>query len=145
MLEQSMTVIKPVIVIGDNAIIRFQRLCYLLRQLPIGNNATIHHPNDLILSSFKDYIEDHGEVFQCGIDFTPMMTTNALPKAVALHPATADPGLTHLFLGLNGAMLMVRRILAGDFDSHEAIILDVAFDKVTVNAMFDEYAILIGA
>lgn len=140
-----MDTIKPTVVMGNNIIDRFQRLCYLIRQLPKSGSVLIHHPNDLILASFKDYIEDHGEVFQCGIDFALMMTTNALPKAVALHPATADPGLTHLFLGLNGAVLMVQRILAGDFDSHEAIILDVAFDKVTVNAMFDEYAILIGA
>lgn len=139
-----MDTIKPTVVMGNNIIDRFQRLCYLIRQLPKSGSVLIHHPNDLIKAAFEDYMDDHKVVFECtAVKFSPMMTTNTLPKAVALHPETAEPDLAHVFLGLDSTMLLSQRVMAGVFDTYEVVVLDVAFNKVTINAMFDDYAILI--
>lgn len=139
-----MSNIKPTLVMGNTKATRFQRLCYLIRQLPKNNSVLIHYPDNPTRIAFENYMEEHKVVFECAtVLFSPMVTTDVLPKAVALHPKVVDPGLIHVFLGLNTKMSMVQHILAGEFDVHEAIILDVAFEVATVNAMYGEYAILI--
>lgn len=136
----------PTIVIASTEIDRWKRMVWHIQKAhERGDDIHVYTYTSGVKKRVLAYLcEQHPSIPDGNINWWVLADDDKFPKQIASHPDTADTNMVHFMFGLCPSNVVVNRLLENMVTVYEQVYVDVSINHLTVEGMFNEFAINFG-